>query len=296
MAVTEDHGSQNWHFTPQETRTRRIFTAQYDLDIDPVYSLDLPVIGDRWNDTTWQHLQVVDIVIDRGAMSGANNTKVVVTYSTRGGRLDQQQKPNNLASWEESLEFSAEELPATGFLHSDGSTSTWTKEWIADGHLPGTEPPLSIIKPRQELNVVAYSDRFLYEAVRDIVGKVNADPQFLNTYSTLRQGGLSGIGEAPSFLTTDIPVVQKGNQAVDTGNWLLNNSRITRAGDKSWRYDFQWLRAQDGWKDSSGLNGWNHPYGVAASVNMYKSTTFFVDNGLLLTMAGDVSTQEANSV
>ncbi len=303
MAVVEKKGSQSWHRTVNETRIMRKWTCQYSVDIFPNYSNELPDIGDVFS-ATWPDLQVVDLRIDRESLSGADNVLLVVVYSTRGGRQDITQRPNHLGSWEESLDFNAEELTTEGYTKaSDGTAAVWSTQWAADGTIGGDAqkaPPLSRLVPRQELNITAYSDSFAYKAVEKIAGRVNSDKQFLNTYSSFRQGLLFG---GPQYIATDIFEVQPGEEDFDTGNWLLANSRISRTGERAWRYDFQWLRSPLGWGEDSVIpgspnalpkiiNGWNHPYGVVASVDMYNATEFFTAGGLLLSMGKGTATQE----
>ena len=156
-----------------------------------------------------------------------------------------------------------------------GDKTSWPRHWLQDGGGDSVAPSLSRIVPRQEFNVTAYSDKFWYNAVQEIVGRINSDSQFLATYSDLRSGT---PGVTPKYLVTDI------GSNIDKGNWLLANASINRAGDRAFHYTFQWLHSPLGWGNSSGWDGWNHPYGVSVSTYMYGWEQFFKPSGLLHTL------------
>ena len=128
MAVKELWDSFEAHETSAGTTVRRVFLMFWsDFENPSIFSIFLGDGLDRTRvSTARSNLKVVDVT--QTAVSNAY-CNVTVLYSTDAPLAKQPERPDQISSWEERLEFNMEEIPVDVFTDNTGTVQSWNAIW-----------------------------------------------------------------------------------------------------------------------------------------------------------------------
>ena len=226
MAITEDFSSREETLTVrgQELVQRLTMTwAEWDVQSS------VPLIGSAWSEFR------LDLRLVRVTTEAIDNTncRVVAIYNTRGAEF-RQERPDQIASWNENISIMGEENSTDSYFDLVAGWKSWPAEWLASG--PGT--PTDENRPnnifygdgKMRFAVSVYGSVTFVFRVYDNHNKINASPFLVPFYIRKNQV----LEEQLNDVTADFD---------DTRAWLFQGANMNRIGSDVLKYDFMFISA-----------------------------------------------------
>ena len=168
-----------------------------------------------------------------------------ITYSTKS-REARSETENQIASWEEELDISLEEVSVLAFFNNADTPllKSWKTLWTdqeGSAFTDETRPDLILLRPKVVLNVTAYSNVNFRKRILDNVGKVN-DTLLLATLAAKKQ------------LVDPKRVDDVDGGYDDIEKWIFYGARMRRVRNTSYQYAFTFVYDGDGWNTFQGVD------------------------------------------
>jgi len=250
---TENYDSRDERLTMYGYQFTTKYTATRAETLDPRAS-GLPLIGDYWSPAR-PDIRCSDVEIRQ--LAGNTHAIITATWSTECGEY-RRGRPNQIASWEDSLEITTEETVIESWIDSvTGKPVSWAEMWKAasEDNTDDNRPILTKHTPRMVYTCTVYGSASLIGRFMEAAGKINST-DFISQVQTRIMKVKTKESDAIAFH--------------DAGKLLFMGCRRTPTNSENYKYELHFLYNH---------LGWNNPYNLdpdlTGSFEIYESMEFY---------------------